>query len=146
MAAPKTATTTPMRRTTPRLGWIGPRPIKYLSILSRSLPEVKDDFTAAGLAEAKKKLDKLHLTPEQRKEYNAFVGRLHRIASRQEMEMEEVRDKIEEAKEEVRLEEKTKMVIELHKIGMSLENIVLVTQLNIGQVQQIIDKYQKEKD
>ncbi len=108
--------------------------------------EVKDDFTAAGLAEAKKKLDKLHLTPEQRKEYNAFVGRLHRIASRQEMEMQEVKDKIAEGRQEERLTVQSEVIVEMYKIGMSLENIALVTKLTIGQVQQIIDKYQEEKD
>ena len=108
--------------------------------------EVRDDFTAAGLAEAKKKLDKLHLTPEQRKEYNAFVGRLHRIASRQEMEMQEVKDKMAEVLSEALMGQKIEIVLELHKMGMSLENIALVTKLDIGQVQQIIDKYQKERD
>ena len=109
--------------------------------------EVKDDFTAAGLAEAKKKLDKLKLSPEQRKEYNAFVDRLRRIASRQETEIEDVKDKIaearQEARQEARLEEKIEIVLELHKMGMSLENIALATKLDIGQVQQIIDKGEK---
>ncbi len=113
--------------------------------------QVKDDFKAAGLAEAKKKLDKLKLSPEQRKEYNAFIERLRRIASRQETEIEDVKDKIEEAREEAReegreegrLEEKIKIVLEFHKMGMSLENIALGTKLDIGQVQQIIEKRKK---
>ena len=105
--------------------------------------EVKDDFTAAGLAEAKKKLDKLHLTPEQRKEYNAFLERLRRIASRQETEIEDVKDKMAELLSEALLGQKIEIVLEFHKMGMSLENIALGTKLTIGQVQQIIDKGEK---
>ena len=105
--------------------------------------EVKDDFTAQGLAEAKKKLDKLKLSPEQRKEYNAFLERLRRIASRQETEIEDVKDKMAEVLSEALLRQKIEIVLEFHKMGMSLENIALGTKLTIGQVQQIIDKEEK---
>ena len=60
--------------------------------------EVKDEFTAPGLAEAKEKLDKLKLTPEARKEYEAFLERLRKIASLQQTEMEDVKDLIKETK------------------------------------------------
>ena len=61
--------------------------------------EVKDEFTAQGLAEAKIKLDKLKLTPEERQEYEAFINRLRRIASRQHTEMEDAKDAIKVNKE-----------------------------------------------
>ena len=78
--------------------------------------EVKDEFTAPGLAEAKVKLDKLKLTPEERKEYEAFLERLRKIASLQETEMEDVKDMIKEAKQEAKEEQMTEFVIELWKL------------------------------
>ena len=82
---------------------------------------------------------------------------MRKIASYQATAEEDAKDLIKEnerklkealleAVSEARLEEKTQTVLELHKMGMSLENIALVTKLAIGQVQQIIDKYQKERD
>jgi predicted transposase/invertase (TIGR01784 family) len=66
--------------------------------------EVKDEFTAQGLAEAKEKLDKLKLSPEERREYEAFVERLRKIASLQQTEMEDVKDLIKEAKIDIIME------------------------------------------
>jgi predicted transposase/invertase (TIGR01784 family) len=93
--------------------------------------EVKDEFTAQGLAEAKEKLDKLKLTPEERKEYEAFLERLRKIASLQETEMEDVKDLIKEAIDNV--------VIELWKLNIPLDNIAIATKLTVKQVEQIID-------
>jgi predicted transposase/invertase (TIGR01784 family) len=59
--------------------------------------EVKEDFTAPGLPEAKDKLDKLKLTPEERKEYDAFVERLMKFSSYQQTEMADVQDLIRDA-------------------------------------------------
>ncbi len=99
--------------------------------------EVKDAFTAQGLAEAKIKLDKLKLTPEERKEYEAFVNRLRRIASHQHTEMIDVKDAIKEA----RLEEKTEIIIELWKLNFPIENIAIATKLTIEEVQIIIENH-----
>jgi predicted transposase/invertase (TIGR01784 family) len=63
--------------------------------------EVKDEFTAQGLAEAKIKLDKLKLSPQERQDYNFFVERLRRIASYQNTEMIDADDLIKKTKEEV---------------------------------------------
>ena len=102
--------------------------------------EVKDEFTAQGLAEAKVKLNKLKLKPKARKEYEAFVERLRKIASYQQTEMEDVKDTIKEAKEE----QMTEFIIELWKLNISIENIATATKLKVNQVQLIIEKHKNK--
>ena len=119
--------------------------------------EVKDEFTAQGLTEAKVKLDKLKLTPEERKEYEAFVNRLRRIASHQHTEMVDAKDAIKEAKDLMDLreqvkdlreqaektekeakEQKSELVIELWKLNIPAENIAVATKLDVQKVEAII--------
>jgi predicted transposase/invertase (TIGR01784 family) len=102
--------------------------------------EVKDEFTAQGLAEAKVKLNKLKLKPKARKEYEAFLERLRKLASYQETEMEDVKDLIKEA----RLEEKIEIVIELWKLNIPIENIAIATKLTVKQVEEIIENHKKQ--
>ncbi len=102
--------------------------------------EVKDEFTAQGLADAKVKLNKLKLKPKARKEYEAFLERLRKIASLQETEIEDVKDLIKEAKEE----QMTEFVIELWKLNISIENIATATKLTVKQVEEIIENYKKQ--
>jgi predicted transposase/invertase (TIGR01784 family) len=99
--------------------------------------EVKDEFTAQGLAEAKEKLNKLKLTPEERKEYEVFVERLRKVASLQKTEMEDVKDLLKEAKLEAKLE----IVIELWKLNFPIENIAIATKLTIIEVSEIIERH-----
>ena len=106
--------------------------------------EVKDEFTAQGLAEAKEKLDKLKLTPEERKEYEAFLERLRKIASLQETEMEDVKDLIKEARLEAQLEATKEIVIELWKLNFPIENIAIATKLTVKQVEEIIENHKKQ--
>lgn len=100
--------------------------------------EVKDEFTAQGLAEAeaKEKLNKLKLTPEERKEYEAFLERLRKIASLQQTEMEDVKDLIKEAVYNI--------VIELWKLNISIENIATATKLTVEQVEEIMEKHKNK--
>jgi predicted transposase/invertase (TIGR01784 family) len=102
--------------------------------------EVKDEFTAQGLAEAKEKLDKLKLTPEERKEYDAFVERLRKIASLEQTEMEDVKDLIKEAKEAQMIQ----FVIELWKLNIPIENIATATKLTVEQVKIIIENHKNK--
>jgi predicted transposase/invertase (TIGR01784 family) len=106
--------------------------------------EVKDEFTAQGLAEAKEKLDKLKLTPEERKEYEAFLERLRKIASFQETEMEDVKDLIKEARLEAHLEATLEIVIELWKLNIPIENIAIATKLTLKEIEEIIEKHKKQ--
>ena len=61
--------------------------------------EVEEDFTADGLPEAKVKLDRLKLTPEERKAYDEYVERVRKLASKQLTEMEDVKDLLKETEE-----------------------------------------------
>ena len=99
--------------------------------------EVKDEFTAPGLTEAKEKLDKLKLTPEARKEYEAFLERLRKIASLQQTEMEDVKDLIKEAK----LEEKTEIVIELWLDDTPISKIAKYAKISENEVEKIIENH-----
>ena len=99
--------------------------------------EVKDEFTAPGLPEAKEKLDKLKLTPEERKEYEAFLERLRKIASLQQTEMEDVKDLIKEAK----FEEKTEIVIELWLDNTPIPKIAQYAKISESKVKQIIENH-----
>ena len=56
--------------------------------------EVLEEFTAAGLAEAKERLNKLKLNEAERSEYNAYLERLRKIASQEITAMEDVKDLI----------------------------------------------------
>ena len=102
--------------------------------------EVKDEFTAPGLAEAKVKLDKLKLTPEERKEYETFVERLRRIASLQHAEMEDVKVLIKEAKEE----QKAEFVIELWLDNAPIAKIAKYAKISEAEALKIIDNYKNE--
>ena len=99
--------------------------------------EVKDEFTAPGLPEAKEKLDKLKLTPEERKEYEAFLERLRKIASLQQTEMEDVKDLIKEAK----FEEKVEIVIELWLDNTPIPKIAQYAKISESEVKKIIENH-----
>lgn len=105
--------------------------------------EVKDEFTAPGLAEAKVKLDKLKLSPEERKEYEAFLERLRKIASLQETEMEDVKDLIKEAKLEGKIEGKIEIVIELWLDETPIQKIAKYAKISEEEVTRIIESHKK---
>jgi predicted transposase/invertase (TIGR01784 family) len=102
--------------------------------------EVKDEFTAAGLSEAKEKLNKLKLTPAERKEYDEFVARIRKIASYQETEMEDVKDLIKEA----RLEGKIDIVIELWLDDTPISKISKYAKISEEDVLKIIENHKKQ--
>ena len=97
--------------------------------------EVKDEFTAPGLAEAKEKLDKLKLTPEERREYEAFLERLRKIASLQQTEMEDVKDLIKEAKIDI--------IMELWLDNTPISKIAKYVKMLESEVEKIIENHQK---
>jgi predicted transposase/invertase (TIGR01784 family) len=101
--------------------------------------EVKDEFTAQGLADAKVKLNKLKLKPKARKEYEAFVERLRKIASYQETEMEDVKDLLKEAK----LEAATEIIMELWLDETPMSKIAKYVKMTEIEVEKIIEKHKK---
>jgi predicted transposase/invertase (TIGR01784 family) len=101
--------------------------------------EVKDEFTAQGLADAKVKLNKLKLKPKARKEYEAFVERLRKIASYQETEMEDVKDLLKEAK----LEAATEIIMELWLDETPMSKIAKYVKMTEIEVEKIIENHKK---
>lgn len=93
--------------------------------------EVLEEFTADGLEEAKDKLDKMKLSVEERKKYEAYVDRLRKIASTQLTEIEDVKDLIKEKVNET----KQKAVLELVKIGLEKDKIAVALALSIEEVE-----------
>ena len=61
--------------------------------------KVQEDFSAPGLVEAKKKLDKLHLSEDERIRYDEYVERLRKLASQFRTEEEDIKDAIKAAQE-----------------------------------------------
>ena len=98
--------------------------------------QVKDEFTAPGLTEAKEKLSKLKLTAAERKEYEAFVERLRRLASYQYTEMEDIKDLIIEAK--------TEIIMELWADNMPIAKISKYVKMTESAVEKIINNENKK--
>lgn len=99
--------------------------------------EVKEDFTAPGLPEAKDRLDKMKLTPEERKQYEAFVERLRKFASYQQTEIAAIQDLIKQGKNE----KEEEAITGFYKIGVSPDNIARALNITIERVMHIIGKY-----
>jgi predicted transposase/invertase (TIGR01784 family) len=85
--------------------------------------EVQEDFTADGLPEAKIKLDKLKLTPTERKEYESYVERVRKLASKQLTEMEDIKDLL--------AQERNKTILGFYDNGVSVA--IISQSLNISE-------------
>lgn len=93
--------------------------------------QVLENFTAAGLPEAKVKLDKMKLSRDERREYDEYIERLRKLASTQETKMEDIRDFMK------------KTIIELHKNNVSIPVIAKSMKMTIEEVENIIEKYEE---
>lgn len=100
---------------------------------------VLEDFTAAGLDEARKLLDKLKLKPEDREAYKRYEERLRKLASYQLTEMQEVRDLIKKA-EEKKAEE---MTLNFHENNVPISVIASSTNKTEEEINDIIKKQRK---
>jgi hypothetical protein len=96
--------------------------------------EVKDEFKAKGLAEAKEVLDVMRLNKEQQFGYNRYLDYLHVKAS-------EALSLQMEAEDKIRKDENYKKAIEIAKellqSPLSNEDIANYTGLTIGQIEQL---------
>ncbi|MDZ7878253.1 MAG: Rpn family recombination-promoting nuclease/putative transposase [Saprospiraceae bacterium] len=101
--------------------------------------EVKDEFSAPGLSEAKVKLNKLKLKPKDRKEYEAYLERLRRLASSQHTQMADAQDLIKQGEENKEIE----AVLGFYEIGVSPENIAKALKISLSKVLQIIEDNKK---
>lgn len=90
--------------------------------------EVLDSFTAQGLPEAKVKLDKMKLTPEERIKYEAYLRRLRNLSSTQRTQIEDFKDIVRTA------------VIELYNNGVTLPIIAKSFNISEEEVENIVGK------
>ena len=122
--------------------------------------EVRNDFTAKGLKEAKEKLDEMKLSDEERKAYKRYLVRTRDIASENHTKMADAEDLIKreeigrlkgeeigQQRGELIGEEKAKdeAVISLDKIGLEKEKIAMALNISLERVIQVL-KNHKNKD
>jgi predicted transposase/invertase (TIGR01784 family) len=92
--------------------------------------EVKDEFKAKGLAEAKEVLDIMRLNTEQQYGYNRYLDYLHYKAS-------EIFSLQMEAEERVRQERNIEIAKKLMNLNLSDEDIAEATGLSLEQIQEL---------
>ena len=111
--------------------------------------ELPENYSAKGLNEAKKKLDKINLTDEEKVAYKRNLSRLRDIASEQHTKMVDAKQLIKEGEEKGMakgMDKKEKEAV----LGMDRNNIpisVIANALNISEerVKQIIEEEKSKK-
>lgn len=101
--------------------------------------EVKDEFSAPGLSEAKVKLNKLKLKPKDRKEYEAYLERLRKLASNQHTQMADAQDLIKKGAEDKEIE----AVLGFYENGVPISIIAKSLKISELKVSQIIEDNKK---
>ncbi len=109
--------------------------------------EVRDDFKARGISEAKEKLKEINLPEKERAAYRNYMRSLHDLASEEYNKNIAYQIALEKAiergiKQEVSLE-KEQIILNLDKIGVSIANIAVATNKTADEVQKIIAKYKE---
>jgi predicted transposase/invertase (TIGR01784 family) len=113
--------------------------------------EVKEEFHAKGLLEAKEKLDILKLSSAEKVEYERHVDELRREASlyQSSYELGEIKGKAKgEAKSDKKHYQKTVASVKtMDKMGISVADIAKITQISEDEVKQILPQLDSnEKD
>lgn len=103
--------------------------------------EVKDNFTAKGLPEAKEKLTEIKLTDKERVIYEQYLKELRNIASEQHTKMIDAEDLINKGKDEREIE----IVLKPYQKGRTVQEISDFLDIPTTRVQKIIDEYKKVK-
>ena len=103
--------------------------------------KVEDSFTAPGLDEAKKKLDTMQLSEEERKKYNEYTEHLRKLASYHDTQKEDLKDAIKTAetkgKIEGRMEGKIETAREMKRKGFDNALISELTSLPIEEIEKL---------
>jgi predicted transposase/invertase (TIGR01784 family) len=97
--------------------------------------KVEDKFTAPGLEGAKKKLDKMQLSEQERKKYDEYLERLRKLASQFKTEQEDLKDLIKEAIDEKEIE----LIMSMYDDEMTIKQIAKITKKSETEIQKIID-------
>jgi predicted transposase/invertase (TIGR01784 family) len=103
-----------------------------MDILFKKNEEIKEDFSAKGLLEAKEKLDLMKLPAEQRKAYEAYQDDLHYQASMFESNYGE--GYLDGVDENIR-----QTVLRMHKKGLDIEMIAEIAGIAQNDVKNILN-------
>jgi hypothetical protein len=103
--------------------------------------EVLEGFKAKGMGAVREKLAVSNLPDDDRKKYNKFLDNLHWEASVAETakieEAERISEKVEEAKEIERMNERKKMALKCIKRDDTNEQIMEITELSYEEIEQL---------
>ncbi|CAL7962351.1 conserved hypothetical protein [Gammaproteobacteria bacterium] len=102
--------------------------------------EIKDDFHAKGLSEAKEKLDSLKLPPEERQEYKRFLENIRYKLSMVESnfasgKIEGLKEGLKEGIKEGKIEDAKKM----KELGIVKEMVQEITGLDADEIDKVFD-------
>jgi len=95
--------------------------------------EIKDDFTAPGLGEAREKLDQLRMNEEERKTYQRYLKHLMDLASEQHTRKADIEDLLEEAVQQ----EKSTIAKNMLELGIDNATIAAVTGLSTSVIEKL---------
>jgi predicted transposase/invertase (TIGR01784 family) len=99
--------------------------------------EVREDFTAQGLAQAKEKLDEIKMSETERKAYQRYLKSLRDIASQQHTLMVDAQEWMKKG-EEVGMEKKgIEIARNLKQIGLAISDIAKVTGLSEEEIEKL---------
>ncbi len=100
--------------------------------------ELPEDFSAKGLNEAKKKLDEMNLTEEEKAAYKAYLKNLRNIASEQHTQMVDAQQLIKKGIKKGEEKKEKEAVLGLVKNGISVPIISASLNISEEKVRQII--------
>ncbi len=102
--------------------------------------KIRDDFTARGLKEARKELDIMKLSDEERREYEGYLESLHYQASMYESSYKVGEMKGEKkGRDEGKKEEKRELARASLKEGLSVETVSKITGLSPEEIEALTD-------
>ena len=105
--------------------------------------EVKDEFSAPGLNEAKVKLNKLKLKPKERKAYEAYLERLRKLASNQHTQMADAQDLIKQGVSQGEENKEIEAILGFYDNGVPIPIIAKSLTISEIKVLQIIEEHKK---
>ena len=114
--------------------------------------EIRDDFTAAGIKEAKEKLNELILPPDKLAAYHKYMENIRsinsqaiaaRIEGRDEGLAEGLAKGLAEGVAKGKEEERQEIVLNMHEAGFSVADIAKATKLPEQTVKDILDSQTK---
>ena len=99
--------------------------------------EVKEEFTAKGLIEAKERLDEMKLSKKERTAYNKYLKELREIASRNHTEGADAKKLIEQGERK----QIVKSVLNFHELGLPNDKIAIGVGISVAEVERIIKEH-----